>query len=368
MNRRLVAIVPGAFALLLIVIGLLAAPRQTGISLLAMWAAGLTLVQGALILLMIGAVTRARWLEPWVPILMRMTRAFPAFAVLLVPILLVARHLYPWAGSAIHLNPEESRQIHAVGAWFSSGFFLARAVVYFASWIAFAALFRRGPAERRRAISAIGLIVVGVTQTFAAFDWLMSLTAQWYSTVYGIYYFAGGLLAALALLAILAERAERGRPLDHQTPLIHYRSLGLMLLTMVIFWAYIAFAQLLIIWIADVPREITWYLPRIHGSWGAVGLVLLVGHFIFPLVMLLSSAIKRDPRRLARLGAWLLLMHIVDIYWLVEPAVYPSAAPHWQDAVALFFICMVMTMTYGGPARSAGPFLSVPETDPRPRR
>ncbi len=358
----------GAFALLLIVIGLFAAPRQTGISLLTMWAAGLTLVQGALILLMIGAVTHARWLEPWVPILMRMTRAFPAFAVVLVPILLVERHLYPWAGSAIHLTPGESGQIRSVGAWFGSGFFLARAVVYFATWILFAGLFRRGPAERRRAISAVGLIVVGVTQTFAAFDWLMSLTAQWYSTIYGIYYFAGGLLAALGLLAILAERADRGRPVDHQTALIHYRSLGLMLLTMVIFWAYIAFAQLLIIWIADVPREIIWYLPRIRGSWGGVGLVLLIGHFIIPLLMLLSSEIKRDPRRLARLGAWLLLMHLVDIYWLVEPAASPSAAPHWQDFVALLFICMVMTLSYGGPARSAGPFLSVPETGPRPPR
>ena len=350
MNRRWLAAVAFAIALLLIVIGLLAAPRQTGISLLTMWAAGLTVVLGALILLMVGAVTHALWLEPWVPMLMRITQALPGFAVLLVPILLVTRHLYPWAGASIHLTPEESAQLRSVGAWFSPGFFVARAIGYFAAWIVVARLFRRGPAARRKAISAMGLIVVGITQTFAAFDWLMSLTARWYSTVYGIYYFAGGFLAVLGLLAILAERADRGRPLDHQTPRIHYRSLGLMLLTMVIFWAYIAFAQLLIIWIADVPREITWWLPRIRGSWGGVGLVLLVGHFIIPLVMLLSADIKRDPRRLARLGAWLLLMHVVDIYWVVEPASSLGAAPHWQDFVSLVLIVAVMVVSYAPPS------------------
>ncbi|HEY2805280.1 MAG TPA: hypothetical protein VGI92_05415 [Gemmatimonadales bacterium] len=354
MNRSRAGAMIAIAAAVAIAIGLFTDPRRTGISLLTMWAAGLGIALGASTLLMIGGVTEARWLAPWVPVLKRVAASVVAFAVLFVPILLVARHLYPWAGGT-PLLPQDAEQIRALGGWFSVPAFVVRWVFYFGCWIVLAALLRRdGPASR--AISAVGLPVMALTQTFAAFDGLMSLTARWYSTVYGIYYFSGGLLSTLALLAIVAYRSDRGQPAQARIPSSNYRSLGLMLLTFVIFWAYIAFAQFLIIWIADVPREIIWYLPRIRGGWGSLGVVLVLGHFAIPLAVLLSARVKEQSARLAALGVWLLVMHVVDLYWLIEPSASGGAMPHWQDLAALALVAAVTI-------RSAGPFPPAPGTD-----
>jgi hypothetical protein len=188
-----------------------------------------------------------------------------------------------------------------------------------------------------RRVSAVGLVVLGLTLTFAAFDWLMSLEPTWYSTVYGVYVFAGGFLAALALIAVLGYIESRhGGALDGVVTPEHFGALGKLLLTFVIFWGYIAFSQFLIIWIGDVPADVSWYVARASGSWGTLALVVAVGQFAIPTVALLSRPSKRSPRLLAALGIWLLVMHVLDVYWLVLPALHPAGIRvSWLDLATL---------------------------------
>ena len=142
----------------------------------------------------------------------------------------------------------------------------------------------------------------------------------------------------------------------------HANALASLLLAAVIFWIYIAFAQLLIVWIGNEPREISWYLPRFGPGWAWLGITLIVGHFLIPFLLLLQHSIKRSPVALGRVGAWLLVMHYLDAYWLVMPQVHPEGVrPHWLDAAALALV--------GGAATAAavwarGTSAPVPIRDP----
>jgi hypothetical protein len=236
--------------------------------------------------------------------------------------------------------------------------FLMRSLIYFVIWLAFGRLLRRTP----RVASAAGLPLLGLTLTFAAFDWLMSITPSWFSTIYGLYYLAGGFLAALGLVALLAYLAEQSGWLIGVAP-EQYHSLGKLLLTFVLFWAYVAYSQLLIVWIADLPKEVTWYVPRLHGSWGVLGLVLLGGQFLIPFLLLLFRRITMRARALGWLGAWLLLMHYLDVYWLVLPALHPGGVRfHWLDPAALLLVGG-FGVTYASRLRAEA-FTAVPASRP----
>ncbi len=170
--------------------------------------------------------------------------------------------------------------------------------------------------------------------TFASFDWIMSLAPGWYSTIFGLYVLAGGLGGALALLLVFGHAAGRGELAGSLTA-AHTHALGRLLFALVAFWAYCAFFQALLIAIANKPEEVTFFVGRLRGPWPATALILAVGHFALPFLALLPREIKRRPRAMAAAGAWLLLMHLVDVYWLVMPEVSPDALPHWLDLGAL---------------------------------
>jgi hypothetical protein len=328
------ALAVGAVGLLLSVIGTFVDPRQAYTSYLTAYAAGLSVAVGALMLVMTAQVTGARWFVPFRPIALRIASTLPVFALLFLLLLPGLRALYPWVPPLDHLSPELQQEIRQKQSYLNVPGFVVRALIYFAVWIGFARLIRRAP----RAASAAGLPLVGLTATFAAFDWLMSLTPDWFSTIYGLYYLAGGFLGALGLVALSAHAGER---FGTSVPVVRewYHALGKMLLTFVLFWAYIAYAQLLIVWIADLPKEITWYVPRLHGSWGVLGLVLLGGQFAVPLLLLLFRRVTTHPHTLAWIGGWLLLMHYLDDYWLVLPALHPGGvAVHWLDLAGVLLV------------------------------
>jgi hypothetical protein len=330
-------VVLAVLGLLLFALGLLLDARQALLSYLAAYATGLSIMLGALTLVMTCNITGARWFDAFRRPAEAIAASAPLFAVLFLPLAFGLSRVYPWAPAAAGVRR----------VWLNAPFFLIRAALYFIVWIAAGLLLRRwslrrgaGAAERvdgrSRALSAGGLLAVAFTFSFAAFDWLMSLSPAWFSTIYGVYVFAGGFLAALAVLAFLEPGAVRNR-LSGPTPRVDdYQKLGNLLLTFTVFWAYIAFSQFLIIWIADVPQEVAWYVPRVGGSWGGLALVVLVGQFALPFLVLLLRSVKRSPRRLAKVGAWLLVMHYLDIYWLVLPQLHPGGVhPHWLDLAAL---------------------------------
>ena len=321
-------------------LGVVLDPRRALMSYLAAYATGLSVVLGALMLVMTCNITGARWFAAFRSRAEAVAASVPLFAVLFLPLALGLSRLYPWATAGAGDR----------GAWLNRPFFLARAAVYFAVWIAVGVPLRwwslpprAWPAEsvdgRSRALSAAALPAVGLTFTFAAFDWLMSLSPEWFSTIYGVYVFAGGFLGALALLAAIGPGMVRARLTQGVPGPGDYRKLGNLLLTFTVFWAYIAFSQLLIFWIADVPQEVAWYIPRLGGSWGWVALVVLLGQFALPFLALLLRSVKSAPVGLAAIGAWLLLMHYLDVYWLVLPQLHPGGVRvHWLDAAALCLI------------------------------
>ena len=302
---------------------------------------------GAVLFLAIGHTTGAGWMAVLRRRAEDIASIFPLLIVLFVPIGVGIRVLYPWAQPEGVWTDELRAHIAPKIAYLNTGFFLVRSAVYLASWTVVAEVLRRisreqdassAPAlgERQASFAAATLPWMAFTLTFAAFDWLMSLDPTWSSNVFGIYLFGGGFGAASGLLALLVfgPFASRVRVATVE----HAHALGRILLTFVIFWMYIAFTQYMLIWIADLPDEIPWVKRRTEGPWSVVALGLAFGHFVLPFGALLSRDIKRRPLVLSIIGAWLVLAHYVDVYWVVMPQVSGAIRPHWVDLGALLFI------------------------------
>jgi hypothetical protein len=301
----------------------------------------LSLSLGALFFVILQHLTRSGWSV----VVRRIAEAIAAnmllLAALCVPILAGMKHLYPWADAAAVAGDP---LLHGKQPYLNMPFFAARLVVYFVAWIMLAAFFRRNSVRqdatgdvaltlRMQKWSAPAMLIFAATLTFAAFDLLMSLDPHWYSTIFGVYYFSGGVLGFFALLALAASSLQAAGRLSRAVTAEHYHDLGKLVFAFTIFWAYIAFSQYVLIWYANIPEETTWYLRRQGGDWVAVGLLLVFGHFLVPFLALMSRAPKRRPAVLSACAVWVLLVHWVDLYWLVVPQISPqNAAPAMVDA------------------------------------
>jgi hypothetical protein len=286
---------------------------------------------GALILLGAFHASNARW-----PVVIRrflesVPQTLPLFAVLFIPIALGMRHLFPWTLPLERLDAELQHLVHYKRPYLNVPFFLGRAAVYFVFWIGVAHLLRAWSLRQdtvggitltrwQRRLGAGALPFLALTLTFAAFDWMMSLDPRFFSTIFGVYWFAGSFVAIFAV-TIIAATATRADPTQFGAHLSveHFHSLGKFLLTFVAFWAYVAFSQFMLIWIANIPEEIPWYILRIDGGWRFVGMFLALFQFVVPFFLLLSRDLKRNPRALSLVGAWLLVVHWVDLYWVIMP-------------------------------------------------
>lgn len=294
----------------------------------------------------------------------------PLFVLLFLPVALGLPHLYPWS------RPDAAAD--ALLRWkrpyLNEGFFYARSALYLVVWSAIALwclrLSRRqdetaDPAlsARLRRWSGPLLIPLGLTHTFAAFDWLMSLDPRWYSTIYGVYSFSGALVAAVAFLSIAAVLMRRSGLPAGLWNAEHRHDLGKLLLTFTAFWAYIGFSQYLLIWYGNIPEETVWFRHRLEGPWLVASVALALGHFVVPFFFLLPRAVKRDARALAGAAFWMLLMHLVDVYWMVVPDVHGHpAVPGILDAAALLAVGGAFLAVFGWLLRGHA---LVPVGDPR---
>lgn len=330
----------------LFILGLVLNPAQALFSYLTAYAYVLSLALGALVFLMLAFVTRGNWQVVLRHLAGSITFLMPLLALLFLPIALGVEVLYPWARPELVTEHHLLELIEHRRPYLNEPFFWLRAVLYFLVWNLLAIFLWRyiKRSEQKdplaetnaRKLSAVGLLLVGITLSFASFDWLMSLTVEFYSTVFGLYYFAGGFLAALSLLVLVTYLVDRAHLLESLINKSHYYALGRLLLTFVIFWAYMAYAQGFIIYIANKPEEVPWYVTRTNGGWGVVGVILGIVHFGIPFLLLLLHAIKFRPRLLALIAVWLLLAHYLDLYWVVLPNLRPEGAFfHWLDLATL---------------------------------
>jgi hypothetical protein len=320
----------------------------------------LSIALGALFFVLVHHSTQAGWSVVVRRIAEDIMATLPFLALLFVPLLAFGMgDLFHWSHAKEYLN---------------TTFFVIRTVVYFAIWSALAIWFGRlsrlqddtGDHEltrRMRKTSLPGLLLFALTVTFFAFDWLMSLNVGWYSTIFGVYFFAGSAMAFFAFLALAVIAGRRTGLLTEVLTTEHQHDIGKLLLTFVCFWAYMAFSQFLLIWYANLPEETNFFARRIVGSWRTASVILLFGHFLVPFFLLLSRALKRNDTALAAMSAWLLAMHLLDLYWLVMPNLHPAGmVPSLLDAAALIGCCGVFLAAFGGVLRRQA---LVPLRDPR---
>ena len=350
MRVSIAATVLGA---LLLSIGVAIDPRQAFFSYLAAWVFAASVGVGALLWVQMAHALNAGWMVVLRRRAEDLLAAFPVLAVLFLPILLGLRTLYPWARPEGDWSEPVRAAVLPKLAWLNAPFFTVRAFVYLGAWTLVAELLRRYSREQDRSpsvtlvtklrtVAAATLPLVAFALTFASFDWLMSLDPTWSSSVFGIYLFGGGFGGAVGLLCFVAFGPLPSRV--EAATREHSHALGRILLTFVIFWAYIAFSQFLLVWIADLPNEVGWVKLRTTGSWGRVAALLGLVHFLLPFFLLLSRGLKRWPRALAWMGAWLFAAHYVDIYWVVLPNLHAGFRPHWLDLASLLVVCGASTV------------------------
>ena len=269
-------------------------------------------------------------------------RVLPVMTWLFLPIALGMSRLYPWTNADLVAHDEVLRHKQL---YLNTPFFLARAALYFLVWNVLSYFLNawsleqdRNPdpriARRMQQLSAGGLLAYGLTITFAAFDWLMSLEPHWFSTIYGVLILGGQGLSALAFLIVALVWLSRRPPLDRIVVAAHFHDLGNLLLAFVMLWAYFSFSQYLIIWSGNLPAEITWYTHRLQTGWRWVGTLLVLFHFAVPFVLLLSRAVKRDPEMLVKVAIAVLIVRLLDLFWLIAPEFHPAGiAVSWLDVV-----------------------------------
>ncbi|MFH1527200.1 MAG: quinol:cytochrome C oxidoreductase [Bacteroidota bacterium] len=247
--------------------------------------------------------------------------------IVVLPLLFNLHDLFHWT----HLDVVESDKIlSGKSGYLNASFFIIRTVAFYAIWILFFVLITRNSYKQDLSgdqkltaknikLSAIFMPLFAITVTFSAIDWLMSLEPHWFSTIFGVYYFSGTVLAGLAAVTFIVVVLNENGYLAKGIIKDHYYSLGALLFAFTNFWAYIAFSQFLLIWYANLPEETVWFLQRWEGSWIAVSLALLLIRFLIPYFGLLSQPSKMNPKRLKTISIVILFAHFLDLYWLIMP-------------------------------------------------
>ena len=289
------------------------------------------------------------------------TRTLPLLFLLVLPILFFGLHdLYEWTHQSV---VQKDAILQKKVPYLNEPFFIIRTVLYFAIWGLFAFLLNRWsqqqdqtmathPTHRLQLLSGPGIVVFFLTATLASMDWLMSLEPHWFSTIFGIIYIVGMGLMAWGFAFLLAVPLARRAPLQGVITEQHLRDLGTFMLACVMLWAYTSFSQLLIIWSANLPEEITWYMTRLEGGWQYVAYGLLVFHFAVPFLFLISSTMKSKTKLLAALAAGLIFMRWVDLYWITAPTFTKVHAEHGPSfhstGLTLHWLDLVISIGIGG--------------------
>jgi hypothetical protein len=312
------------------VIGWFIAPRDFFIAYLFAHFFFLGLSLGSLALLMIHHLTAGDWGYAVRRFLESAVANLALLALLFVPIFFGLVQLYPWTNPALVAAEETLRQTRV---YLNAPGFVVRALILFAVWIIMARQLLKWSAEqdatvsveptrKMRTLSGPGLVIYPVTMTFAAVDWLMSMEADWYSTMFPVLICIGQILSALALVILLLAWAARLPAIAPLATEENFHKLGNLLLAFTMMWAYLAFGQLLVVWSANLPHEISWYLHRISDGWKWIAIFIGLFHFFLPFFLLLMRPVKKRRRALASIAACVFTAHIVAIWWTIAPSVY----------------------------------------------
>jgi len=331
----------------------------------------LSIALGALFFVLVQFATRAGWSVTVRRVAENVMAVMPLLALLFIPVALSMPHLFEWthvdrvAGDPVlqHKRP-----------YLNTGFFLARAAICFVVWSAIAWWYRARSIRQDRtadpnitrqlqAASGPAIAAFAITTSVAAIDWVMSVQPHWFSSMIGVYFFSGAVIAAFAAIALLVQLLRSTGALGHLVTTEHMHDLGKLLFAFVAFWTYIAFSQYFLIWYATLPEETPFYLARWTHGWKPASIALAVGHFAVPFFFLMPRAAKRRPLLLVLGSLWMLAMHYLDLYWMVMPAFHgPLRGGFFLDAAFLFGMVALSLGVVGWLTRRAA---LIPARDPR---
>ena len=343
--------------------------RQFGFAWLTAFMFFLSLCLGALFIVLAHHLFDASWSVPIRRYCEHLACLALPLLVLFLPVAFLGPKIYSW----MTMNPPD-HSLHAKHALLNPTFFYIRVVGYFVLWIGLSFSLRRfsvaqdkdGAAvwtNRMRLASYFGIFIFAITVTFASIDWMKSLQHQWYSTMYGVWYFGASVWTAIATVYVIGIVLRRTGPLRDVLHPTHFYYIGSLLLAFTVFYAYITFAQYFIIWNANMPEETFWYRLREHGTWWWVSMVIIFGHFFVPFLALLRIDWKLKLTVMGPLAIWAWLMHYSDMAFNILPAARPdNYYLHWMDIGAFLVMGGVLTILY---VRSLGTTAPYPLRDPR---
>ena len=303
------------------------------------WMAAVGIALGALFFVLLQHITRAGWSVSTRRLAEGIATNLVWLPLFFVPILWLVYYgdgalLYQWGDAELM---KHDHMLHAKAGYLSPSFWSIRAVFYLVAWSIIASKYfawskqqdKDGDIKwthKMQHWAPLCMIIFALTQSFAAMDWMMTLQPKWFSTMYPVYFWACTMCGFFSLIILLARYFQRTGHIRQSITTEHYHDLGKYLFAFgVVFWAYVAFSQYMLIWYANLPVETNWYIVRQLGGWGPISLLLLFGHFMAPFVLLVTRWTKRWRLTLPAIASWLLLMFFVDIYWLVMPVVPEEA-------------------------------------------
>jgi hypothetical protein len=332
-----------------------------------------SIAAGALFFLMLQHLSGAVWSLTVRRLMEALAGAAPALALLFLPVAAGLHYTHDWSRASAAADPVLSQK----AGYLNTGWWLIRSAVVILLWSVWGVALHRASraqdsdgsnAPIRRALrwSAPGIVMIFVTAAMASFDWLMSLDPHWWSTMFGVYFLSGGAVGFMAALIAICLALRRAGYLVDAINIEHYHDLGKWLFALTVFWGYIAFSQYMLIWYGNLPEETVWYIKRLAGGWSGWRPFLVAAHFAVPFFLMLPRASKRSTAALAWFAAWMLLMHYLDLYWIVMPLLHPSgAAPHWLDFASLLAVSSTYLLVFWWTLRDKP---MVPLKDPRLQR
>src|SRR5438309_828593 len=362
--------VVAVIALVLCAVGAIVNPHQFGYSWLFAFAFFFTLCAGCFFWTIVHHATDAEWSVVVRRQLENLGALLTVLALLFVPIFLLRHHLYVW----MDIPPGAEESLDTKRAYLNWTFFLVRAVVFLGFFLLAALALRRLSVRQdsdgnprftigMRKVSFISLPMFALCLTFGAYDWLVGLNYRWFSTMFGVYIFAGAAGSSMSLLVLVITALRQAGYLKGVVTMEHYHIMGKWMLAFCVFWAYIGFGQYMLIWYANMPEETQYFVTRNTESWWTLSMLLVIGRFFGPFAILLVRSVKKHPRQLCLISGWIVFMQLLDIYLIVLPALHGTGVhlSLW-DFVTLIAIGTTLAFVY---LRIVGKTSLFPVRDPR---
>lgn len=290
--------------------------------------------------------------------------------ILFIPIFFVREYLWKW----MSMSPGQDALLDGKQAYLNQPFFWIRCVFYFSFFSIASYLLKRNSVRQdvdgsvkhtlqNRKVTFFSLPLFAISLTFAGIDYLMGLDFHWYSTMWGVYIFAGSALSSMCVLVLIVTALRSAGYLQKVVTVEHYHIMGKLMFAFTVFWAYITFSQYMLIWYANIPEETIFFLQRNTGSWWYLNIALVVGHFFVPFLLLMPQPAKRNPSFLCGIAVWILMMHMLDLYIVVLPVLHKTAVSvHFLDFLCPLAIGCILAAVF---LKRLGDTNLFPARDPR---